>query len=167
MCPSYFAWGLRWICLRQWQVSLWLNTRASLFRTRACPWSCKVFQVLRVELTNIGTRLLVCLWVLFVFAAGLSTFHQIALFVFTQTNWLCHKCGIQGIGEQWWLLDVCPIDSVLFCCDYPLMKEPNVSACSWRALLRESEGTSLAGSFCPDFHLTATWDRRNLAAHTH
>lgn len=82
---------------------------------------------------------------------------------------LCHKCRIwrrrwvRGVVS---LLDVWPLDSVLICCDYPLMKGPNVSACSQRALVRESEGASLAGSFCPDFHPAATWDTRNLA-HTH
>lgn len=83
---------------------------------------------------------------------------------------LCHKCRIwrrrwvRGVVS---LLDVWPLDSVLICFDYPLMKGPNVSAWSQRALVRESEGVSLAGSFCPDFHPAATWDTRNLAAHTH
>lgn len=165
--PFLFARGLRWICLQQRQVNLWLNTSASLrFGQRLVL---ETAQPSKSFGQNSPTEEQACL---LASECSLSSLLDWALPTSSPCLCLPKLTGSVTSAEFWGseasgAVGCVSLDSVLICFDYPLMKGPNVSACSWRALLWESEGTSLAGSFCPDFHPTATWDTRNLAAHTH
>lgn len=99
--PSPFFPGLRWICLQQWQESLWLNTSVAL----CAGWRLVLGLAgplgrSHPQRNGLARSLSQSALSLSVFAAGPSASHKLTLFVFTQSD--CSATSAESRGGGGW-----------------------------------------------------------------